>query len=114
LPEGEERWGSAAKENGLRPESRGREVEFADQGVDVAIDQRAIAGLGVKGAITALLGAEGDMDIEAWDRGYRGIDHEDKITEPGRGATGIIQGLSSPRPGAFQGANQNQPAATGN
>jgi len=67
----EKRGGAAADEESMWAGREGAEVKLQFEGGDGAIDEVG-AGFGVEGAIVALTGAEGDMDIKAMDRPGRG------------------------------------------
>ena len=58
----------------------GREIAllFAKEGADIAVNQLAAGGLGVKGAIVTLAGTEGHMHIKA---GYRSVTHIGRVSE---------------------------------
>ena len=56
---------AAAEENRARFKVAGHELELADEGVRVAIDQFPTGGLGKEGAVRAFLRAKGHMNVKA-------------------------------------------------
>src|SRR5436190_6957013 len=68
LAEVEQRRGAASEKDRARFQVVMNHLDLTDQRLDVTLDDRAVRGFGVKGAIFALVRAEGDVEVETGDR----------------------------------------------